>query len=53
MYGREVCDGGKGAGGQNFTVERSVTEERVLGGQNCTVVRSVMEEGVLGARIVQ
>ena len=29
FYG--VCDGGAGTGGQNCTVERSVTEEGVLG----------------------
>ena len=69
MYGSEVCDGGRGAGGQNCTVERSVTEEGCLGpelygkevcdggrgagGQNSTVERSLMEEGVLGAKIVR
>ena len=68
MYGREVCDGGRGDAGQNFTVKRSVMEEGWWGpefygkevcdggrgawGQNCTVKRSVAEEGVLGARIV-
>ena len=69
MYGKEVCDGERGAGGQNCTIERSVMEEGCCGpqlygrevcdggrgaaGQNFTVKRSVMEEGVLGARIVR
>ena len=31
LYGKEVCGGGRGAGGQNCMVERSVMEEGVRG----------------------